>query len=73
MHKMLYQYHLLVLSSHSEIIPNQTAGGDPGNKVNRGPRNDRPAYDKDRGVKFNEEEREERNNRRNREDGGRLV
>jgi len=48
-----------------------TNAGNDGQKTNRGPRNDRPPFDKDRGVKFNEEEREERNNRRNREDTGR--
>jgi len=47
-----------------------TNAGNDGQKTNRGPRNDRPPFDKDRGVKFNEEEREERNNRRNREEGG---
>jgi len=45
-------------------------GNEGGNKPVRAPRNDRPPYDKDRGVKFTEEEREERNNRRNREDAG---
>jgi len=44
------------------------SSGNEGQKPNRGPRPDRPAYDKDRGVKFTEEEREERNNRRNRDD-----
>ncbi|CAL8084158.1 unnamed protein product [Orchesella dallaii] len=48
-------------------------GNDAGNKPNRGPRTERPPYDKDRGVKFTEEEREERNNRRNREDAGREL
>jgi hypothetical protein len=46
--------------------------GHEGQKVSRGGRSERPPYDKERSLKFNEEEgREERNNRRNREDGPR--
>lgn len=42
-----------------------------GQKINRGPRPERPPYDKERSMKFSEEDREERNNRRNREEGNR--
>lgn len=49
-----------------------TANNDGGQqKQNRPPRTDRPPFDKERGMKFSEDDREERNNRRNRDDGSR--
>jgi hypothetical protein len=59
--------------SSSAAAATTADGGGGQQKLNRGPRPERPPYDKERSMnKFFEEGREDRNNRRNREEGNRY-